>query len=82
MNTYSQLRSLSREQLIAQHDDFKSTYLEGPEGLRNELWRRDLEEGNKAIEKMTSEIRFLTRVIALLTLVTAVAAILAVYRSH
>lgn len=79
---YGQLRQLTKEALIAEYD--RIAQHSDPVGftfLRDELFRRELQEQNARLERMTGQIRLLTIVITVLTLISTVAVAWEVLRS-
>lgn len=74
--SHTKLMEKSREELLAELD-LKDTpaVVYGVGLLREEIFRRDFEEQNALMIRMTGQIRALTNFVAVLTLVVTVATI-------
>lgn len=79
-HSYEDLRKLSKEELIREYDRVAPSTQVGLAFLRDELSRRDFEELNHEISRMTRRIQYMTAVVLLLTLVNVVAVVCALWR--
>lgn len=75
---YETLRSLSKEELIRIYDGHTSNTYCGLDFYREEIARRDAEEQTAMVVTMTRQMRSLTIVITILTVINVIAACLAV----
>ena len=79
--SYRQLTQFTKEALIAEYDRVaRSTDQPALGFLRDELFRRELQEQNAKLERMTNQIRWLTVAITPLTLASTLAVGLQLFR--
>lgn len=78
--TYAKLRALSTAQLVQLYDDTSKDTVVGLDSLREEIFRREAAEQTVAISKMTRQMRDLTIVITLLTIVNIVCAAIPLFK--
>jgi hypothetical protein len=74
-HTLAELRALSPEALEQEHDRHAKTSIEGLAYIRDEIVRRDTEAQANRIEKMTSQMRWVTGAITVLTIANTAAVI-------
>lgn len=70
--SYAQLGALSKDQLIQEYDRLAGSTTLGLSFIREELWRRDIQEQNGRIERMTNCIRLMTLAMTVLTFVNVI----------
>ncbi len=73
-NSYAKLRELTTERLVQLYDETAKTTVLGLDFLRQELARREAAEQTKAISLMTKQMRDLTVVITVLTVINVMLA--------
>jgi hypothetical protein len=78
--TYAKLRALSTAQLVQLYDDTSKDTVVGLDSLREEIFRREAAEQTVVISKMTRQMRDLTIVITLLTIVNIVCAAIPLFK--
>ena len=71
--TLSELRALSREELVQLYDQTSTNVVVGLDFLREEIARREVDAQTAEIVKMTRHMRNLTYVITALTLLNVLA---------
>lgn len=72
-HSYAQLAALSNDQLIEEYDRVAGRTEVGLSFIREELWRRDIQQQNERLERMTNHIRLMTAAITVLTIVNVIA---------
>ncbi|MCG3198642.1 MAG: hypothetical protein GHCLOJNM_03146 [bacterium] len=77
---YTQLRNLSREDLIRLYDESAEHTQIGLDFLRSEIARRDSGEQTESIVLMTKRMLCLTYVIAFMTLVNVICSVICVVK--
>ncbi len=77
--SYADLRRLSKEDLMREYDRIALTTQIDLRFIREEIARRDFEEQNQGIRKMTHRIQVLTTIITGLTLVNVAAVVWGVW---
>ena len=78
---YSELRALSRDDLIRQYDQMAPRTEPGLAFVREELGRREFEEQNQRMITMTDQIRRMTRLITWLTVANTIFVALTLWRT-
>ena len=72
--TFEELRELSREELIALYDQEAKHVPLNLNLIKEEIWRRDADESNQRLKQMTSQMRWLTWVITIFTVISTISA--------
>ena len=78
-STYKELRRLSEDQLVQQYDDMARSTQIGLDFLREEIARRTTEKQTEQTLAATRQMRTLTIVIGILTLVNVITVVIQVF---
>jgi hypothetical protein len=77
--TYAELRRLSDGDLVKQYDDTAQTTQIGLDFLRQELARREAEQQQEAVFRLTKQMRDMTVVITVLTILNVALVAIALF---
>jgi len=80
VSAFEQLTTMTRPDLVGRFDHAMQTTIVGADYWREEIFRRDFEEQNRQLLSMTRHIRWLTALVAVLTLVVTVATVVGLAR--
>lgn len=80
-HTYAQLRALSMEDLIRDYDATAPTTQVGLSFIRDEIMRREMEAQSARMLTMTHEMRLMTALMTVLTVVNVILVWWALWRS-
>ena len=78
--TYSELRKLPEAELIKKYDETAPSTQIGLNFLREELARREAERQQEGMSRMTRQMRDMTIVITVLTIVNALVVMIPLFR--
>jgi len=80
--TLANLRSIPTDQLIKTHDFLAQNTIAGVQYYLDELARRDTENANKTLLELTSQMKWMTVTIVVLTVVNVILVAFSVWGAH